>query len=177
MTNCSGLMHCYVLPAVAVSGTLTRMNQNNVEDQLNPLTSGYEITMLSKPIGSKAHGFLPAASVVDTMSDFDWSILVFEITGGAISTTIGNIEVVQNVEFQLNSAAVSTTGLGGVTTAPRASNPVALAAQSSVHTSVPSIIHGGLEKLDKTITTAASNAVDSLLDSAMSYGMRLLTLL
>lgn len=177
MTNCQGILHAYVVPSLAPGGTLRAMNQNNAEDQLYPLTSGFELSMLSKPTGTSSHAFIPMTSITNTMSNFDWSIMIIEVSGGIAATNIGFVEVVHNIEFSLNATAVSTTGLGGVVSAPRPANPVAIAAQNAIHSSVPSIIQGGIDQVERRITSAAGSAVESLLSSAMSYGTKLLTLL
>lgn len=177
MTNCQGLLHTYVLPHVQTGQALVQMNQNNPEDTLNILTSGYECSMISKPKGTDAHAFKPKSAITNTMSDFAWNTLVFEVNGGAISQTIGSIEIIVNVEFSINNAGLTAVGLGGVTQAPRPANPIALQTQSKVQTSIPSIIQGGKEIVAKRIEGAASSALNGFLDSAMDFGLGLLTML
>lgn len=176
MTNCQGLLHKAVVTSPVVSGTYTEKNQNNVEDELTPLTAGFESTWIAKPLGSRAHSFRAIAEITNTMADFDWSSCYFEIIGGPVSTVIGVIEVVVNVEFQLNSTGITTTGLSGAVLANKPANPVALQTQNMVHSTVPSFIQGGLAKADAVITNVASKAVSSLLDMAEDFGLGLLGL-
>lgn len=176
MTNCSGLLHKAIVTSPTVSQVFSQMNQNNVEDELTPLTSGFESTWISKPLGSRAHSFRPYADVTSTMSDFDWTSCYFEVLGGAPNTIIGSVEYVVNVEIQLNSTGITTTGLSGAVLATKPANPVALQAQNAIHSSIPSFIQGGVAKAETVITNAASKAVSNLLDMAEDFGLGLLGL-
>lgn len=176
MTNCQGLLHKFVLTSPTVSAVIPSGNQNNVEDELTPLTAGYQSTWLSKPLGSAAHSFRPYTEVTNTMTDFNWSSVAFEIIGGAASQTVGYVEIVVNVEIHLNQTAITTTGLAGSTIARRPANPVALQTQAMVQSTAPSFIQGGIDKIESTITSFASRAVSSLLDSAEDFGLGLLGL-
>lgn len=176
MTNCSGYLHKAVLTSPTVSQVIGTSNQNNVEDELTPMTSGLESVWFSKPLGSKAHSFRPSADATTTMSDFDWSSCYFEIQGGPVSATVGLIEIVVNVEFQLNAAGVTTTGLSGAVLANKPANPVALQAQNMVHSTLPSFVSGGVTKAESVVTNIASKAVSNLLDMAEDFGLGLLGL-
>ena len=176
MTNCQGLLHSFVVTNLLTGGTMPFLSTNNVEDATTPMTSGLQVTLISKPVGNGAHNFVTNTGIGGTSSDFNWSILCFEVAGGVTGTVVGVIEYVFNIEFQLNQNGVSATGLGPAVVGQRPANPVAIAAQSTVHSSIPSIIEGGLEKAGKKIEKAASSAVESLFDSVAGFGLGLLGL-
>jgi len=176
MTNCSGLLHTFVTTSIATAGTIPVLSSINAEDMTSPMTSGLRVAMVGKPLGSKAHSFNALANITTTMSDFDWTILNFEIAGGAVNTPVGVIEYVYNIEIQLSSGGVGTTGLGPAVVGTKPANPVALNVQSSVHSSVPSIVKGGIESLGSKIETAAANAISNLFDGAADFGLSFLGL-
>lgn len=176
MTNCQGLVHTFTLTSPAVGTNILQLNNNNVEDNTLSLTSGFEQTFLAKPLGSTAHAFVPVASITTTMSDFNWTSFGVEIAAGPISTIVGVIEYVVNVEFHLNQTGVTTTGLPGSVVGTRPANPVALQAQTMVQSTLPSLFSGGTDKVAKRIESAASSAISNLFDSAADFGLGLLGL-
>lgn len=172
MTNCQGLIHTFVASGLAVSSTMTQNSETNLEDNIRPLTSGFESTFIAKPLGNGAHNFRSVAGITSTMSDWDWTCAGFEITGGPASTLIGYLEIVMNVEMHVNPLS----GLGALAPPPRPSNPVAVAAQAAVHSSISGLITGGMESVERAVTSTAQKAVASFLDSASDFGLGLLGL-
>jgi len=169
-TNCQGVVNMFTIPNPLVSYQLPALSSNYPETRMMPMTSGMETSWISKPVGSKAHTFRPYSEATTTMTDFDWSSLVVEISGGPVSTTIGLVEYVCNVELTLKTSGLSTTGLGGTVTKPRPANPVALQIQSKVHTSMDSFVTGGVSKIESAVKTAAADAFDAI----GSFGLGLL---
>lgn len=176
MTNCQGLLHSFTLTNATANGVIPQFSNNNVEDSTTPMTSGLQQTIISKPLGSAAHSFIVNSTVTNTFSDFNWTIPCFEIAGGPASTTVAVVEFVFNLELQLSQAGVSSTGMAGAVLGQKPANPIAITAQNAVHSSVPSIIEGGLVQVGRKIETAASNALSSFLDSAADFGLGLLGL-
>ncbi len=176
MTNCQGLLHRFVLQSPTVSQTFTLLNQNNTEDSIEPMTSGTTSSWVAKPLGADAHRFFDYASVTNTMSDFNWTSCGFEIVGGPASTAVAYVEVVVNVEFQLNSAGITTTGLPGTVAGSKPANRTALAAQQTVQSKISSFISGGVESVEKVVWNAASTAVEDIFGSAATFGLELLGL-
>lgn len=173
-TNCSGLLQVASIPALAPSQVLLQMNVNYPEVMTSALLPGTEVSFISKPTsGSKSHGFVQYSTVNSAMSDFDWTSGLFEIIGGAASTTMGYIELYVNVEFTLNSTGIQTTGLSGNITKSRPANPIALQVQSQVHSSMSGIIDGGVKAVEKAVYNAASDVISSLPDFGLTalFGM------
>jgi hypothetical protein len=171
-TNCSGLVNMFVLPNPLVSATINSLSVNYPETTTVPMTSGMERSWISKPEGSGAHHFRLFTEATTTMSNFDWSSLVIEISGGAASTTVAVVEIIMNIEMTLKTSVIATTGLPGAITKPRPANPVATQIQTAVHSKTASFFTGGVEKVEKAITTAAADAFDAL----GSFGLGLLGL-
>jgi len=174
VTNCQGLVHTASLNSISVSNLIPQLDQVNPEDAVMTMTSGQEISWISKPLGSTAHEFVPSANITNTMNDFNWSTFLIEVAGGPASTVVAYIEYVFNLEIQLNAGGSFTAGLGGIPPIMRPSNPVALAAQNKVHSSMGSIITGGVEAVEKKVTSAASKAVSGFMDSVADFGLGLL---
>lgn len=176
MTDCKGLVHFFTRGQLVNSDVIPQLSQNNIEDQVMPLTAGNETILVSKPMGITAHSFRPYSDASSTMSNFDWTTLCIEIAGGAASVPVMYVEVIVNVEITLNNLGVSTTGLGGVLRPARPANPIALQAQAAVQNKTSSIVLGGYDKLESYITNAATTAVSSFWNSASDFGLALLGL-
>jgi hypothetical protein len=170
-TTSQGLVHIYTLQNAFAGQTIPELNLNNAEDFTSPIQGGVEAVWLSKPVGTAAHDFRDTASINNTMTDFNWTCCVVEITGGAPSTTIGMVEFVSNVEFTLKPAAITTTGLGSLLQNPKKANPIATSIQSTVQSGTPGIMKGGYDAVEKVITNAATTAVNNLASSAEDYLM------
>jgi hypothetical protein len=169
-TNCSGLLNFFSHTNPVVSGTYVLLNGNYPEVQQTSLKSGTELTWIAKPCnGAASHSFRPATDFTNTMTNFDWTALGIELVGGPASLAVAYIEVVVNVEFTLNKAAITTTGLPGALTKPRPSNPVALQAQSTVQSAVSSFIEGGVKSTENFISKAVNTALSSVEDFGLSF--------
>lgn len=170
MTECKGLLHLFSLANPVVSQVFSVLNQNMPESRTAVMTSGQEVSWISKPLGASAHTFRPFAQATTTMSDFDWSSLFVEVYGGPASAAVLMVEYVINVELTLNSAGLTTTALGGTITKQRPANPVATQVQGAVHSKLDSFVDGGIKALENTVKNAASSALDAM----ESFGLDLL---
>lgn len=177
MTNCQGVLHRFVLTNPRVAQVIPQLQQNNSEDKLDTLTAGKRYSFVAKPMGSAAHTFKTYTSFASNMGDFDWTSCGFEVSGGPASTTIGMIEIVQNVEVSVSTSQSSASGMTGTIMAPRPANTVALQVQNKVHTMIPSLLDGGVDYIEKRVASAASSALDSFLGGAANVGAALLTML
>jgi len=169
-TNCQGLVNTFVVPNPINGMTLGALSSNYPETRMMPMTAGMELSWISKPVGTKAHMFRAYSDATSTMTDFDWTSMFVEISGGAVSTAVAVVEYVVNVEFTLKNASIGASNMAGTITKPRPANPVANTIQSSVHSKMDSFVSGGVEKLEKAVSTAASDAFDML----GSFGLGLL---
>lgn len=176
MTSCQGTLHTGILTYCVPNQDSPLLNLNNSEDFLSPMTSGMEQSIIFKPLGSDAHAFIKESTVTNTFSDFNWTSAFIEVSGGPISTPVLTVEYVYNLEIQLTQAGVSTTGLASAVTGSRPANPVALASQAQIHTSIPSIIMGGVEAVEKRISSAAYTSLTNFVDTAATYGLGILGL-
>ncbi len=176
MTNCQGLLHTFQRAQLKVGQAFPILSENNIEDQLSPLTSGYAVSQIAKPVGNQAHQFIAFSTLNNTMAEWNWSVMCYEVINSAPSIGIGYIEIVVNIEMTLNLVGTTTTGLGGVVRPVKPANPIALQAQALVHSTTPSIIQGGYESVERAITNAAGKAIDTLWSNAESFGLSLLGL-
>lgn len=176
MTTCQGTLHTGVLAYSVPSQQCPLLNLNNSEDFVKPMTAGMQQSFIFKPLGTDAHAFRKVSDITNSAAYFDWTSVFIEISGGAINTPTLTIEYVFNIEIQLTQAGVSTTGLASAISNAKPANQIALTAQNTVHSTIPSMIAGGVEAVEKKISAAASNALDYLLSSAEDFGLGLLGL-
>jgi len=144
---------------------------NYVENSIRPLTSGFETAWISKPTGSTVHSFKPISLVVNNMADFDWTGLSVEIVGGptASATPCLIAEVYMNVECVLNENPGGTGGYAQLSPPAKPANPVATTVQAIVHSGMPSIFEGPIERAGKAIEAKAGTIVSDVLSGAMAF--------
>jgi hypothetical protein len=175
MTDCQGTLLHAVRTAGTVAQTIPALNMNNVEVQMGSMKTGQEYTWIAKPLGASAHAFVErATAVTSTMGDWKWTQCYFEVSGGPASVAVGVVEVVVNVELQLGSTAISTTGLGGVPLGSKPANPVAVRGQQQVQSTIPSIIMGGVQAVEQAVTSKATSVISDIVSGVEDFGLALL---
>jgi hypothetical protein len=173
MTACQGMVHCFSTTGLGPTQTYPQLSQNTLEDQLIPLTSGMELSWISKPLGAKAHAFRPLTDFTTTSSDFDWTTFAIEIVGGAPSITVGFLEVVVNVEVQFNNTGIQS--MGAIVPPSKPSNPIATKIQAQAHSTMGSFIEGGVSKVEQAVTKKASSIASTMFSAMEDFGLGLLT--
>jgi hypothetical protein len=173
MTACQGMVHSFSTTGLGPTLTYPQLSQNTLEDQLIPLTSGMELSWISKPLGAKAHAFRPLSDFTTTSSDFDWTTFALEIVGGAASTTVGFLEVVVNVEVQFNNTGIQA--MGAIVPPSKSANPIATKIQAQAHSTMGSFIEGGVAKVEQAVTKKASSIASTMFSAMEDFGLGLLT--
>ena len=137
------------------------------ESHIQSLAPGMELSWISKPIGTDAHNFKDAAawSPIAPNAYHDWTSASIEVIGGPNSTAVLSVEVFVNVEFTI----ATTTGMSSMMPPSKPANALAIKAQQAVHSTVPAIIEGGVEKVGKFLESKAAGAVDDFLSGAMAF--------
>jgi len=168
-TTAKGLVILSTDPAPIVGGTSTSGSMQATDSCLTTLAAGLETTWVSKPLGPTAHHFKPISSFTSTMSDFDWSSCVVEVSGSDITSAITmlTVEYVLNVEFTV-ATGNDTTAVAQLQRSPPPANNVALAAAAHSHSTRPSIIQGGIDKASAYLERQAKSSLDSILSEGMS---------
>jgi hypothetical protein len=145
-------------------------NMYGVDCQVHTMAPGTEVCWRSKPLGPTAHNFRPAAEFTNNMTNFDWTSLVVQVTGGDTTTSIQwlSVEYVMNIEFTVNTTGV--VGLGQLQKPAPPANNIATKVADKVHAETPSFIQGGI---DKAVQVGSKWAMDAI-EGFMSDGLALL---
>jgi len=166
--NCQGYMIIGSTPYVQYSNVAGPGQVSYAEHTLVPLQSGAEYTWLAKPMGTAAHDFVNISSITNTVQP-DWTSLVIEVSGAAVSTAVLICEVVCNIEIMLDMAHGVGSGLNLLVPPATPTNPIALQTQSAVQSSLPSIFNNAASAVSKKIETTAASVVDDFLSGAMAF--------
>lgn len=137
------------------------------ESGLHSNAAGTEYQWISKPIGNKAHEFRDYATVTSTMTDFDWTSLALEISGGPVSLPVITVEWYYNVEFTLTEG--TSTSLAQMVPPSKPSNKVAIAGQEKAQSSMSSFFTGTVEKATESLAKTASTALLDVMKEGMSW--------
>lgn len=167
-TNAKGLVILTTDPAPFVSATNQAGSMQGQESVILTLAAGMEHTWVSKPLGVTAHQLRPTSAFTSTMSDFDWTSLVVEVSGGdtTSATPYLSVEYVMNVEFTVQSS--QSSNLAMLQKPPAVPNRVATAAAERVHAKTSSFIEGGIASAVKTMESYAKSALDDVLSDGMA---------
>jgi len=170
MTNCQGLLSVFTLQNPLCSQVYSNSMGNYADLHVTSLTSGKQVCWTSRPMGANAHNFRPFSEATNTMTNFDWTSFAVEVAGGPVSASVGYLDIIVNVEFTPSAAATNTqSGLQGSLAKPIPASPLVLQAQTKVHSMIPTIIEGGVDQLEKMVTKAASEALNSFGAAAMAF--------
>jgi hypothetical protein len=168
-TNAKGLMVVSsVNQPVLGPATFPQGTMSNAEAQVYSLAAGTEVSWRSKPLGPTAHNFRPIGEFTTSMTDFDWSSFMVEVSGGDTTNIIPmlTVEYVLNVEFIMGS---TLNGLANLQKAAPPPNRVALAAADKIHSGAPAIIEGGIDYVGKKVESFASSALDTLMSEGLAW--------
>jgi len=164
-TNSQGLMTAGSLGFINAALTFPEGQTSFDESVTQSLAAGTELSWISKPVGTSAHDFTTDLGWVNTGPFHDWTSLSVEVIGGPVSTPVISAEIFVNIEFTIKS----TAGMSSMLPPTKPLNTVAIKAQEAVHSSVPSLIEGGVERVGKFLESKAGAAVDDFLSGALAF--------
>jgi hypothetical protein len=168
-TTAKGLVIVSVDPAPMYSTGYTAGSMQAVESEVITLAAGMEHSWISKPMGPSAHLFRPIGDHTNAMTNFDWTSLVVEITGGDLTTDIAfvTVEYVLNLEMTMRTGGTGNAVAQLQKTPPKPSQP-ALAAAAHSHATRSSFVQGGIAQATNYLEKTAKSSLDSILADGMS---------
>jgi hypothetical protein len=129
------------------------------EVETRPLFAGQEVSVMFKPVGSIARTFSGGNS--STTTNTGWDNIKIEVSGGPASTTVLDVEILYNVEFQLN---LSNEGLHQfIANQNAAPAQHAIEASNNVISKMGSIVTGGVEDVGAKVLDKVKNTVEEFL--------------
>lgn len=176
-TTASGLLIGGTLSNPIVAQKDVAANIAYPEVEVQGFAAGAELVWYSKPCGTDAHKFVPVSAITNTMTDFNWTALSLEITGGPAGVSgVMQAEVIINLEFTFKMDTAAPTASSQMLTMMAQpavpANPVAVTTQAAVHSNMPSFFVGPVEKASAYV----ESKVASVLDDVISTGFALLGL-
>jgi len=162
-TTASGTMSMGTLSAVP-SGGYQLGGTLYPEQRVKSVQPGLEMAWIAKPRGPGARTFISLSTNTSnpTMSN-DWTNLIVEVYGGPASTPVMDIEWYMNVEFTVNAGQA----LARVAPPNPPAIPILTTGTSKVHSSLGSILDGGVKAVEDTVISHAKNALNSFLDDPL----------
>jgi len=147
--------------AVPINTALTLGTEMYDEVALHAIQPGMEIAWIAQPRGPTAREFKSPSTATSAVND--WTNLVVEVSGAGNAQTLLLFEHYMNIEWTVVvNGAISTMARPNP---PK--SPVAETAVSKVHSSVGSLIEGGVSAVESTIQKHASAALASLMDDPL----------
>jgi len=142
------------------------------ESMCKALTPGMEMSWISQPLGPDSREF-KAKSTASVVTNLDWTSLFIEVSGGAASANVLNVEWYLNVEFTVGAAS----GLASVASVNPPKSGIAESSVAQVHSSLGSFIEGGVASVEQAIFKSASSALDKVIKDPMGSLSALMALL
>lgn len=164
-TTASGYVTLGTGQAPAPSSTNTMGSELYQEVAVKAIQPGMEMSWISTPVGTGAREFVPQSTTTTGQSSADWNALWIEIQGATASSTPLSIEIFMNVEFR---PLVTARALTAIAKPNPPKSTVAESAVSNIHSSLGSILEGGVKVVEDTVAKHAKSALDSFLDDPLA---------
>jgi len=145
-----------------ISETITLGTEVYPEVSVMSLQPGAEFAWISQPHGTGARNFIPKGTSVPAATDAaeaDWTMLTVEVAGAPASTAVLSFEYFLNIEYTVDRAS----NLVNFTKPNPPMNSTVLSSVSAVHSTLGSMITGGVEAVEKSVMSHAQKALESVL--------------
>jgi hypothetical protein len=161
-TTSSGLITLGTMgTAPAVSSVITLGSELYDEVTVRAVQPGMEVSWIAQPRGATAREFKSASTSTSVTND--WTNLAIELSGCPNSSAMVNIEWFMNIEW--------TTTVNSAITALARPNPpksnVAEQAVSTTHSTLGSLIQGGITSVENSVKEHATSALGKFMDDPL----------
>jgi len=156
-TNSAGIITVGTNTAPAASMNFTLGSELYNEVAVKAIQPGMEMSFVSQPRGTGARDF--NSQTAYSACPTDWSCLFIEISGANAGIAVVNVEWFINIEFEPYPDKRELAALA------KPNPPKSTAAEASVsrvHSSLGSLIEGGVSSVESAIAKHATDALNSL---------------
>lgn len=168
-TTAKGLVILSSEPSPNVDSNHPQGSMDSSESVVVTLAAGMEHAWVSKPLGPSAHMFRPVGDYTNTMTNFDWTSLVVEVSGSDTTSAIPFLTVEYVLNLEMTLSAGDALGNAQLQRAPPALNRAVLAASAHSHASRPSFIEGGISAATSFLEKKASSALETILSDGLAF--------
>lgn len=163
-TSASGIVTFGTGKPLAFSTTYTLGTELYDEVSLKAIQPGLEYSWISQPRGTGARDFTAQTDSAFATPPMDWSALIIEVSGAPNATNMLQAEWFLNVEFEAKPGNQSITAIA------KPNPPKSTAAESAVsavHSSLGSLVEGGVKQVEAAIADHASAALSNLMSDPL----------